>query len=198
LYSLLLLPFSLGSVTRFDHAPLRVAPSQKPAGGFPAQASSRSLSPHRIEWDQGARPWERIPRFAAAGALPRETAPLAAAIQPIEGQLPDGVVKARRGPAVVRHAKVVEVAAHLARDCLPEVGQLVRMALLAQPLVHGHQGSAQPLLRGLALYSRQPSAADFPVVGEAEEIQRGRALFRFTRAARRPACRMAPAAFSGR
>ena len=39
-YSLLLPPFGPGSVTVFDHAPLCASPSQKPACGFPAQASS--------------------------------------------------------------------------------------------------------------------------------------------------------------
>jgi hypothetical protein len=49
LYSPLLPPFGLGSVTVFDPAPLKVSPSQKPAGGFPAQASSYSRSPNGIE-----------------------------------------------------------------------------------------------------------------------------------------------------
>jgi len=40
LYSLFLPPFGSGSVTVFDHAPLCTSPSQKPACGFPAQASS--------------------------------------------------------------------------------------------------------------------------------------------------------------
>jgi hypothetical protein len=40
LYSLFLPPFGSGSVTVFDHAPVCASPSQKPACGFPAQASS--------------------------------------------------------------------------------------------------------------------------------------------------------------
>ena len=40
LYSLFLPPFGLGSVTLFDHAPLCASPSQKPACGMTAQASS--------------------------------------------------------------------------------------------------------------------------------------------------------------
>jgi hypothetical protein len=40
LYSLFLPPFGSGSVTVFDPAPLCASPSQKPACGFPAQASS--------------------------------------------------------------------------------------------------------------------------------------------------------------
>src|SRR5262249_30641494 len=40
LYSPLLPPFGPGSVTVFHPAPLCASPSQKPACGFPAQASS--------------------------------------------------------------------------------------------------------------------------------------------------------------
>ena len=53
LYSLLLPPFGLGSVTVFDPALLRASPSQKPACDFPAQASSARLSPDlstRLLW----------------------------------------------------------------------------------------------------------------------------------------------------
>jgi hypothetical protein len=55
LCSRLLPPFGLGSVTIFDHAALEVSPSQKPAVGFPAQASSWGLTPDGIEWDQERR-----------------------------------------------------------------------------------------------------------------------------------------------
>jgi hypothetical protein len=40
LFSLLLSPFSIESATSFSHALLITSPSQKPACGFPAQASS--------------------------------------------------------------------------------------------------------------------------------------------------------------
>jgi hypothetical protein len=45
LCSPLLSPFGIESVTGFDLAPLYASPSQKPAGGFPAQASSSSPLP---------------------------------------------------------------------------------------------------------------------------------------------------------
>jgi hypothetical protein len=65
---------------------------------------------------------ERMPGFIPAKALPHETAPLAPAVQPLEQQLPDRMVKAPQGGAVVGDAKVVEMPTHLARDRLPEVG----------------------------------------------------------------------------
>ena len=52
LCSLLLPLFAVGTVTVFDHAPLWVAPSQKPTSGFPAQASSWDPSPDRIGLSQ--------------------------------------------------------------------------------------------------------------------------------------------------
>ena len=49
LCSLLLSPFGFKSVTRFSPTPLGASPSQKPACGFPAQASSFGLLPGGIE-----------------------------------------------------------------------------------------------------------------------------------------------------
>ena len=47
--------------------------------------------------------------------LPCETAPLAAAVQPLEEESVHRMFKARERATVVGHSKVVEVAAHLAR-----------------------------------------------------------------------------------
>src|SRR5215510_3497230 len=82
LCSLLLSPFGLESVTVFDHAPLCASPSQKPACGLPTQASSYSLSPHRIEGHQRPRAWEWMASFITTEALPGETAALTPAIEP--------------------------------------------------------------------------------------------------------------------
>src|SRR5215470_14106326 len=76
LYSPFLPPFGPGSVTVFDPAPLCASPSQKPACGFPAQASSDGLSPDGIHGDDGTRSREGMPCSIAAKALPREAAPL--------------------------------------------------------------------------------------------------------------------------
>ncbi len=84
LYSLLLPPFGPESVTVFDPALLRASPSQKPACGFPAQASSAHLSPYGIEGDQTTGLGQRKPLLIAAEALPRETAPLTAPVEPFE------------------------------------------------------------------------------------------------------------------
>ena len=64
-------------------------------------------------------------------ALPRKTAPLAAAVQPLEEESVHRMFKARERATVVGHSKVVEVAAHLARQILPEVGELPGIVLLA-------------------------------------------------------------------
>jgi hypothetical protein len=64
----------------------------------------------------------------------------------------------------------------LARNRLPEVGSRALVALLTQPLVDGHQGAAQPPLRGLALQAHQPPSAAPAVVGQAEKVQRPRVL----------------------
>jgi len=111
LYSQLLPPFGVGSVTVFDPTLLSASPSQKPAGGFPAQASSVSLSPAGIELDQTTWPRERIPRPIARELLPGETAALAASIEPLEHQAMRGVFEAGERAAVVSHAKVIEVTA---------------------------------------------------------------------------------------
>src|SRR5262249_48822346 len=84
LCSPLLSPFGLESVTVFDPAPLCASPSQKPACGFPAQASSDGLSPDGIHGDDGTRSREGMPCSIAAKALPREAAPLTPAIEPLE------------------------------------------------------------------------------------------------------------------
>jgi hypothetical protein len=45
--------------------------------------------------------------------LPREAAPLAAAVQPLEEESVHRMFKARERATVIGHSKVVEVAAHL-------------------------------------------------------------------------------------
>jgi len=65
-----------------------------------------------------------MPRFVTRQTLPGKTAPLAPAIQPLERQLAYGLAKLREGTTIVADAKVVKVTAHLARQCLPEVGSL--------------------------------------------------------------------------
>ena len=84
LCSLLLPPFGLGSVTVFDHALSRASPSQKPACGFPARASSYGLSPIGIELYQAPRLWEGIPLVIPAETLPGKAASLAPAVQPFK------------------------------------------------------------------------------------------------------------------
>jgi hypothetical protein len=54
-----------------------------------------------------------MPRLIPTEALPRETAPLTAAIQPLEQQPSHRMLKAVQCTAVVGDAKVVEVPAHL-------------------------------------------------------------------------------------
>jgi hypothetical protein len=83
-----------------------------------------------------------MPGFVPAKALPRETASLAAAIQPLEHQPPDRVVNLPQGEVVVRHAEVVDMPTHLAGNRPPEVGQRTLVALLTQLLVDGYQGAA--------------------------------------------------------
>ncbi len=84
--------------------------------------------------------------------------------------------KASERAAVVSHAKVVEVTAHLARYCLPEVGEGLHIALLTEPALDLHQGAAQSLLRGLALQPYLTCPGSSPVVGKTQEIKGRRAL----------------------
>jgi hypothetical protein len=92
-----------------------------------------------------------MPTTVPPEALPRETAPLAAAVQPLEQESVHRMFEAIERAAVVGHSKVVKVAAHLARQCLPKVGEGLRIAYLAEPAIDLHQGASQSLLRGLAL-----------------------------------------------
>jgi hypothetical protein len=131
LCSLLLPPFGTGSVTIFRPAPLCASPSQKPACGAPAQASSHGPLPSGIESHHTSGTWKRMPRFVARQTFPGETAPLAPAIQPLERQLAYGLTKLCEGTTVIADAKVVEVTAHLASQCLPEVGELADISCLA-------------------------------------------------------------------
>jgi hypothetical protein len=93
LCSPLLSPFGLESVTVFDPAPLCASPSQKPACGITAQASSCRPSPDGIELDRTSRPWERMPGEIPTETLPRETTALATTIQPLEEQAVDRPLK---------------------------------------------------------------------------------------------------------
>ena len=78
--------------------------------------------------------------------------------------------------AVVGHANVVEVAAHLARYCLLEVGEGLHIALLPEPAIDRHQGASQSLLRGCALQPYLACPGPSPGVGKAQEIKGRRAL----------------------
>src|SRR5215471_2665554 len=91
--------------------------------------------------------------------LPRETTALATAIEPLEEQAVDRPLKAGEGAALVGHPKVVEVPTHFTPYCEPEVGEGMRVALLAEPACDLHHGATQALLRGLALSS--PDAETF-------------------------------------
>ena len=108
--------------------------------------------------------------------LPRETAPLAAAVQLLEEESVHRMCTTPERATVVGHATIVEVTAHLARQCLPEVGEGLHIACLTEPTVDLHQRTAQSLLRGLALEPDLAGPAPSPVVGKAQEIEGQRAL----------------------
>src|SRR5206468_2497346 len=144
----LLPPFGLGSVTLFHHALLCASLSQKPACGITAQASSCGLLPDGIEPDQTSRLWERMPFEILTETLPRETASLAAAIQPLEEEAVDRPLKAAQGAAVIGHSKVVEVPTHFTPHRVPEVREFPRVALLAKPAIELYQRTTESLLRG--------------------------------------------------
>jgi hypothetical protein len=55
-------------------------------------------------------------------------------VEPLEQEFVDCPFTAVQCAAVVGHAKVVEVAAHLPRHRLPQGGEFARMALLTKPL----------------------------------------------------------------
>jgi hypothetical protein len=101
---------------------------------------------------------------------------LAAAVQPLEEESVHRMFKPSERAAVVGHAKVVEVAAHLARYCLPEVGEGLHIALLPEPAIDLHQGASQSLLRGCALQPYLACPGPSPVVGKAQKIKGRRAL----------------------
>ena len=140
-------------------------------GHITAQASSCRLSPDGIEWDQTSRPWERVPCHIPTETLPRETASLAAAIQPLEEEAMDRSLKAAQGAAVVGHSEVVEVSTHFTPDRVPEVGEFPRVALLAKPAIELHQRATESLLRGFALQPCFPCPAPAPVMGKAEKVK---------------------------
>ena len=75
-----------------------------------------------------------------------KTAPLAPAIQPLERQLAYGLAKLREGTTIVADAKVVKVTAHLASQCLPEVGELAEIPCLAEPFLDRLEGTLQAFL----------------------------------------------------
>ena len=112
-----------------------------------------------------------MPCHVPAKMLPRETASLATAIQPLEQEFMYRPFKAIQGAAIVGHPKVVEVATHFTPYRVPEVGELPRVTLLAKPAIELHQGTPQSLLRGCALQPCLSCAAPAPVVGEAEKVK---------------------------
>src|SRR5215470_10367358 len=142
----LLPPFGLGSVTLLHHALLCASPSQKPACGITAQASSCCPLPDGIESDQTSRLWERMPFAILTELLPRETASLAPAIQPLEEETVDRSLKAAQGAAVVGHPTIIEVSTHFPPRRVPEVRELLRIAFLVKPAIELHRGATQSLL----------------------------------------------------
>lgn len=127
-YSRWLPPFGLGSVTVCDPALLCASPSQKPACGTPARASSHGHSPPRDEWHQATWPGERMALGVATEALPGATASVASAMEPREHHPLHGPLKAVPRRAVIGHAAIIEVPPHLAAHRLPEVGECVCVA----------------------------------------------------------------------
>jgi hypothetical protein len=103
--------------------------------------------------------------------LPRETASLATAIQPLEEEAVDRSLKAAQGAAIVGHPKVVEVSTHFTPYRVPEVREFPRVALLVKPAIELHQGASQSLLRGFALQPCLPCPALPPVMGKAEKVK---------------------------
>jgi hypothetical protein len=103
--------------------------------------------------------------------LPRETASLAPAIQPLEEETVDRSRKAAQGAAVVGHPKIVEVSTHFTPHRVPEVREFPRIALLAEPAIEFHQRATESLLRGFALQPCLPGPALSPVMGKAEEVK---------------------------
>ena len=92
-----------------------------------------------------------MPGEIPAETLPRETMALATTIQPLAEQAVDRPLKAGEGATIVGHPTVVAVPTHFTPYGVPEVGEGMRVALLAEPACDRHQGATQALLRGLAL-----------------------------------------------
>src|SRR5215475_2390353 len=82
-YALLLPPVGPGSVTGCDPAPWCASPSPKPACGLPAHASACRPFPDGSASDETSRPWKRMPCNIPTTTLPRDTASLAPAMQPL-------------------------------------------------------------------------------------------------------------------
>ena len=61
----------------------------------------------------------------------------------VRTRVPRGLERA----AVVGHSEVVEVAAHLARQCLPKVREWAGVARLMEPVINGDQGVPKSLMR---------------------------------------------------
>jgi hypothetical protein len=79
-----------------------------------------------------------MPGLVAPESFPGKTASLTASIEPLHEHSVHTSGKALQGPAVVGHPKILEVAAHLASDRLPEVGQFARVALFVYPVINIH------------------------------------------------------------
>src|SRR5919201_1958190 len=114
-----------------------------------------------------------MPGEVPADALPCETASLAPAIQPLEHEMVPLTLNEGKGTAVVGPPNLGEVASPLLCDRRPEVGELACAACLSEPLLELHHGTSPSLFRGLALQACLPTPAPPPVVGDAEEVDRG-------------------------
>jgi hypothetical protein len=103
--------------------------------------------------------------------LPRETASLATAIQPLAEEAVDRPLEAAEGAAIVGHSKVVEVPTHFTPHRVPEVREFPRVALLAKPAIEIYQCATESLLRGFTLQPCLPGPALPPVMGKAEKVK---------------------------
>jgi hypothetical protein len=91
-----------------------------------------------------------------------------------------GAPHGRSARGCCQSSKVVAGTAHLARHCLPEVGEGLHMVCLTEPALALHQGAAQALLRGLALQPYLACPGPSPGVGQAQASTGRPALARST------------------
>ncbi len=115
-------PFGTGSVTVSDPCTDRASPSQKPACGTTAQASSQGHSPNGIKRHESARTRQWVSPLVPQEAFPRKATSLASAVQPFEEEpihrrigMPNAVLGRRLLPAPRLGEPVVQAAVRTAR-----------------------------------------------------------------------------------